>query len=106
MLCLSGFELYFRWVPLFSWSQIAVSGARPSQRGRMPKPWSKKCLFIFFKLCAATYLLINLFDITSCFASLVAAEDDKLDRTAKIPPCLIVKLDRKLSGIFSFRCRI
>ena len=38
---------------------------------------------------SATYCFINLVDITSCFQSLVAAEDDKLDRTSKIPPCLI-----------------
>ena len=89
------------WLLNFSRSRIAVSGARPSQRGRMPKPWSKRCLFIFFKLCSATYLFINLVDITSCFASLVAAEDDKLDRTTKISPCLINYTRQENSQVFS-----
>ena len=65
----------------------------------MPKPWSKRCLFIFFKVlanlvprshsavgdlgtrlgssCSATYFLINFVNITSFFASLAAAGDDK-----------------------------
>ena len=77
------------WLLNFRWSLMAVSGARPFQRGRLPKPWSKRCLFIFFKVCSATYLYIKNVDITSCFESLTAAGDDKLHRTSKIPPCLI-----------------
>ena len=67
----------------------------------MPKPWSKRCLFIFSKLCSAAHLLINLVDITSCFQSLVAAEDDKLDRTTKISPCLINYTRQENSQVFS-----
>ena len=68
----------------------------------MPKPWSKTDVSSSSSSSATYLFTVNLVDITSCFERLAAAGDDKLDRTSKIPSCLINETRQKTLRYFQF----
>ena len=70
----------------FSWSRLAVSGACPSERGRMLELWSKKCFFIFFKARLKPLICSTLTSSTSQNVLQAERQPKMTDiQTAKIP---------------------
>ena len=87
----------------FSRSRLAVSGARPFQRGRMLESLSKKCFFIFFKARLVPLICSTLTQSTSQAVLQAERQPRMTHSNCENSTTSEVLNSTEHSGIFSFR---